>query len=643
MFQLNSRYKTIIALALMLMIAGCSQGADPIQPEGTIGSESDEVNGDLIDAPESDIELSESCLDGDGISLCTVTAGEAVTYQNVVSDASDFNPVALGDSIALIANLGGSPAGSVGFTAAFIEGPGVITLDLVGERAQLSPEDAEEIQLSDLVNTWQSQSILQSDSGSLIDPLPVRPGSLSGGILLVPFSGPWNMTNDGFVFQCPALEGIESTLGGFSTVGFSTDPTSATVGIDANLSELMMLGPGVEIPFSRALGTVVYTGSIPITDSGQQVDMVTTLNVISSSKMNGMMEILLTPDCGSTSNVTLEYTGDPSQADCQIDVSQFNLASEFSALGSGGALLSEPTAGCFDECSDGMCSRDFGDRCEDVSCPTDQVCYQGGCFDDIFLETTIPDDPCQDVTCPTYQVCFEGGCFDPTNLLRAPRILPCDDVTCPADQICVQGGCYDQASLPNESCEDVSCPTSQICYDGSCFDSCVLGSDYAICGSEQTVPACTPDCEAAQACVSGICVSDDVLLAPFPLEVSISSEPPTPPGEGLVSIEVIPVQIENPASAVIEEIKVTYSYMVLSNAAFDGDPDRPFADSSRIRVYRVDPVSQRQTLWTDVTLSEEGVGIEVDRSGLFVVYLFDSAESAEGAPSILAPIGQADQ
>jgi len=709
MIQLNSRRTAIVAFSLVLMIAGCSQGADSTRTKGTNSTEIDQLEVERVITSGLDIDLSESCLDGDGISLCLVSAGEAAEYQNVISDEADFNSVAPGDSIALIANLGGSPAGSVGFGAAFIEGPGVVTLDLGSERAQLSPDGAEAFQISDLANPWQSEDILQSESGSLIDSLPGNPSLRDDGIMLIPFSGTWDMTSSEFVFACPVLEVISAAVG-----GFLTNPISGSVEIDASLNDLAMMltATGEKMQFTRSLNTLAYTARIPISDTDQQAEFITTLNVLKANSMEGSIEIVFTPDCSGVSEFTLEYSGDSSTAVCHV--------------ASGGLSASTyQAAGCFDDCSDGFCSRDFGDPCADVvcdgdlacfggycfskdavalvdpcdgvTCPATQVCAQGGCFDMSVVTETSSGDPCDGVTCPATQVCFQGGCFetlsgDPCDGVTCPATQvcvqggcfdssvvtetspgdlcagvtcpatqvcvqggcfetssgdPCDGVTCPATQVCVQGGCFDEtevlAARVDDPCENIACPATQVCQNGGCFDSCTTSSEVVVCASEQIAPSCVPDCLEDQLCVSGTCVSNEIFALPLPLGVSFANESSSLPSEGMVSIEVFPVHVENPDATGAKETKITSSYMVLTDAAYEGNPDRPLADANMIRIYRIDPLSLRQTLWADATVGDGQVTITTDRSGFFVFYLFESAQSAEGASTVLLPAVQSAQ
>jgi len=653
MIQLNSRRTAIVAFSLVLMIAGCSQGADSTRTKGTNSTEIDQLEVERVITSGLDIDLSESCLDGDGISLCLVSAGEAAEYQNVISDEADFNSVAPGDSIALIANLGGSPAGSVGFGAAFIEGPGVVTLDLGSERAQLSPDGAEAFQISDLANPWQSEDILQSESGSLIDSLPGNPSLRDDGIMLIPFSGTWDMTSSEFVFACPVLEVISAAVG-----GFLSNPISGSVEIDASLNDLAMMltATGEKMQFTRSLNTLAYTARIPISDTDQQAEFITTLNVLKANSMEGSIEIVFTPDCSGVSEFTLEYSGDSSTAVCHV--------------ASGGLSASTyQAAGCFDDCSDGFCSRDFGDPCADVvcdgdlacfggycfskdavalvdpcdgvTCPATQVCAQGGCFDMSVVTETSSGDPCDGVTCPATQVCVQGGCFETSSG------DPCDGVTCPATQVCVQGGCFDEtevlAARVDDPCENIACPATQVCQNGGCFDSCTTSSEVVVCASEQISPSCVPDCLEDQLCVSGTCVSNEIFALPLPLGVSFANESSSLPSEGMVSIEVFPVHVENPDATGAKETKITSSYMVLTDAAYEGNPDRPLADANMIRIYRIDPLSLRQTLWADATVGDGQVTITTDRSGFFVFYLFESAQSAEGASTVLLPAVQSAQ
>ncbi len=55
-----------------------------------------------------------------------------------------------------------------------------------------------------------------------------------------------------------------------------------------------------------------------------------------------------------------------------------------------------------------------------------------------------------------------------------------------------------------------------------------------------------------------------------------------------------------------------------------------------MRIYLVDPVSGTQTAWDQVEYTEEGIIIQTEETGLFVVYLFLCEAEAQSAPGSIA-------
>ena len=131
-------------------------------------------------------------------------------------------------------------------------------------------------------------------------------------------------------------------------------------------------------------------------------------------------------------------------------------------------------------------------------CPEEYVCDKGTCVKDCAgdefpcqvplvcnLQGYCVDPSCENVTCPSGEVCKSGTCK-----------APCDGVTCPYPQTCLVGKCVDP-------CASVTCGNGEVCEEGVCVTSC----------SCQPCPqgkAC--DATSGQ-CVDPTCVSVDVRRA----------------------------------------------------------------------------------------------------------------------------------
>jgi hypothetical protein len=121
--------------------------------------------------------------------------------------------------------------------------------------------------------------------------------------------------------------------------------------------------------------------------------------------------------------------------------------------------------------------------CENVTCPSGDVCVSGAC-----------KAPCDGIVCPFPDVCRVGKCVD-----------PCASVTCSADQACDNGVCV-------ESCNCLACgqgascdATSGLCVTTACASVTCASGSHCVAGS------CADDCAGAvcpsgQACTKGTCV-----------------------------------------------------------------------------------------------------------------------------------------
>ncbi|HEY8091369.1 MAG TPA: MopE-related protein, partial [Polyangiaceae bacterium] len=142
-------------------------------------------------------------------------------------------------------------------------------------------------------------------------------------------------------------------------------------------------------------------------------------------------------------------------------------------------------------------------------CPEEYVCDKGTCVKScsggefpcqqplVCAPNGYCVDPaCENVTCPTGQVCKSGTCK-----------APCDGITCPYPQQCRAGACVDP-------CAGVSCQTGQVCVEGVCLTSCTC----APCGQGEACNATsgmcgdtkcsTMTCTAGTHCQAGSCVDD---------------------------------------------------------------------------------------------------------------------------------------
>ncbi|MCA9579747.1 MAG: hypothetical protein H6726_14800 [Sandaracinaceae bacterium] len=148
---------------------------------------------------------------------------------------------------------------------------------------------------------------------------------------------------------------------------------------------------------------------------------------------------------------------------------------------------SNPDLTC--EESTGRC---YEPACENVSCPSGEVCRGGDCV-----------GPCDGVVCPGAQVCRVGACVD-----------PCANVTCGAMKVCEGGICVDTCSCTgcgagfscaatgqclDTDCVNVSCAAGTVCdpSNGNCVDACIgaVCPDGQMCtaGSCVDIPISTPD------------------------------------------------------------------------------------------------------------------------------------------------------
>jgi len=142
-------------------------------------------------------------------------------------------------------------------------------------------------------------------------------------------------------------------------------------------------------------------------------------------------------------------------------------------------------------------------------CPEEYVCQQGTCVKSC-AGNEFPcsaglvcdkagycvDPTCENVTCPSGEVCVSGVCK-----------APCDGITCPFPDVCRVGKCVDP-------CASVTCDAGKACDNGVCITSCSclacgqgLSCD-ATSGLCVTEACATVTCGSGTHCVSGSCADD---------------------------------------------------------------------------------------------------------------------------------------
>ncbi len=109
--------------------------------------------------------------------------------------------------------------------------------------------------------------------------------------------------------------------------------------------------------------------------------------------------------------------------------------------------------------------------CVNVTCPVDQICVLGGCFDGV-NSAVIPsgDSGCENVICPAGMACSNGGCFD-SNFQNSSQndVSACANVTCPTDATCLNGVCLVRERASALLCANAICPDGMVCSNGGCF------------------------------------------------------------------------------------------------------------------------------------------------------------------------------
>jgi len=574
-------------LTLAVLFSGCTQN----QP-GVVDSPSDEflaatkqsstegVPPTLVSGGSSQlIDLPRSCLEAEGISLCVSSAGDAVNYIGANATRSGINPIIPGDAIQLLYELGGSPEGAVGYSAILIQGPGNYELHLDPDPIYLSSQGEEIYNATELLLPGQSEEAL-SFHGALIASAP--PQVLGADApLFVPYTGTAIMQHTGFFANCGQGD-------------FQTNPNQSEVEVIAEANTLVLrdLSSGYQMDFTRS-GPYNYSGTLSVSDSGVTQNYQTVLTVLSPTYITATQVLEETSGCTGSGEFVLTYTGSPTTWTCNLGVED------------------QANAGCFKDCTDGLCFSGSPDPCANVACPTDQVCYQGGCFDELTMEIQqVLTDPCDGVSCPTDQVCYQGGCFE---------LNACLNVDCPADQVCYQGGCFDDCGV------------------SSSVDVCYIAFPD-VCKDVQ--------CSSGFTCVSGACVSYGLSeeIGRLPGDAFSIGEPTAPTestdNDQNVLIQIVPMEISDPQSQEINNVDFVYLVMTQANTFIEGDPDRPLLRPELVRFYRLDPKSGRQTLWNDVILLEDGLAIQTNETTLFAVYVFESEEAAENTSQVLFPAVQ---
>ena len=142
-------------------------------------------------------------------------------------------------------------------------------------------------------------------------------------------------------------------------------------------------------------------------------------------------------------------------------------------------------------------------------CPEEYVCDKGTCVKDCAgdefpcqvplvcnLQGYCVDPSCENVTCPSGEVCKSGTCK-----------APCDGVTCPYPQTCLVGKCVDP-------CASVTCGNGEVCEEGVCVTSCSCqpcpqGKACDATGGQCVDPTCVSvACGSGTHCSGGQCVDD---------------------------------------------------------------------------------------------------------------------------------------
>ncbi len=187
---------------------------------------------------------------------------------------------------------------------------------------------------------------------------------------------------------------------------------------------------------------------------------------------------------------------------------------------------------------------DSPDLCEGIACPADQVCFNGGCFDDCTENNNnicIDLGPNRVADAGAGVILDAGDGFDHytwstgettqsiivytsdrywatafdflTNLYStdtANILIRSDpDGNCPDGMISKNGFCY---AIDNP-CADIICPAGQVCIGGGCFDECLGGECDInnICFDNEcyeNAPCDNVVCPSGQTCFNGGCFDD---------------------------------------------------------------------------------------------------------------------------------------
>jgi MYXO-CTERM domain-containing protein len=151
-----------------------------------------------------------------------------------------------------------------------------------------------------------------------------------------------------------------------------------------------------------------------------------------------------------------------------------------------GQQCDEATGSCVDLCASVTCSNPYAMcvdgnciDCNDLGCPTGQLCLGGQC----------KDNPCAGITCGPSQYCDSGTCVD-----------LCDPSKCGSGQRCVAGKCI------ADPCNGMFCQTGQFCNPNTmaCETNRCLATQ---CGPGQTCVSTTDTCE-TDPCLTIDCPGD---------------------------------------------------------------------------------------------------------------------------------------
>ena len=166
-----------------------------------------------------------------------------------------------------------------------------------------------------------------------------------------------------------------------------------------------------------------------------------------------------------------------------------------------------------DLCTINECDPAFGCVTTPVECPTCQICSEGECVPDGFMQGTVctiegvegicvdgecVDNVCDD-ECPDCTVCFQGNCIPDASQDGSMCATPFGDGTC-ENGFCVTVACPDDECPPCQRCTNMGCIEDHS-QDGM---SCPHLEGNGICQSgECVIPPCPDGCPQCQGCYAG--------------------------------------------------------------------------------------------------------------------------------------------